>query len=158
MTITSVTWDRLAVLAAALCALGALVAVISLFRPMPGFPVHPAYSLILWVPLLLIWLPAARSTITIDDKGIGGLLRDHTIGWHAIRSARVEGNQLQVVPRDRRLHNFSLHAFRLRSGTPNYAMIAIIDPRLADDIAAALTQRGIATVEEKPLFARTPRR
>jgi hypothetical protein len=143
MTVRSETKDPFAIKVCLFLGLGAILSILTLL--IPGLLIPAPLGAVASVVALLAWLGAMRPVVEVDDAGIRGLTWGRKrIGWHAMRSASVTGDLLQVVPNDPLVYSRSPHSFfRHRRGRAKNALVALLDPATTGEIAVILANKGL---------------
>lgn len=141
MTVTSATWDRFAIGASVIFAIGCVGAVLPAFVDVADFPIPPAIALVAFLPLFLVWVTAIRPVVTVGAAGIRGLTwGNNLVPWSDIESAEITGDLLQVIPTNARTYIRSPHLIRFRPGTRSNALVAKLDPAATAAVAHVLSE------------------
>lgn len=141
MRVQSVTWDRFAIVAASIFAVGILGCLAPMWIKVADVPFPPAIGLVAFVPLFVAYATAIRSVVTLDERGITGLgWGSRLVPWSEIATAGVANGVLQVIPKNPAVYIRSPHLIRLRPGVSSRAMAVCIDPVMKDPVLAALAR------------------
>lgn len=96
------------------------------------------------VPVAAAWLIQARSQVTVDHDGIGGLLLGRKLTWPEIDGAWLAVGRLVVRPVDPRRALRSRHVVNILPGYPRGVLIAAVPEQDAELIEDWLINQGKA--------------